>query len=249
MREDGRAALVTGGSRGIGAAIVQRLAHDGIRVVFSFATDETAARGVAEAVDLSGGRALPVQADLSRPGAAEELYRRAEHELGPLDVLVNNAAPADVRPAPLAETSDGDWDRTMTVNARSVFATMREAAQRLRDGGRIVNISTVNTVMPRPGVGAYAASKAAVEQLTAVASRELGARGITVNAVSPGLTDTDLLRANNAGIEDLDGVAGSITPLGRLGRPDDIADVVGFLVGADGRWITGQNLRASGGLP
>lgn len=112
-----------------------------------------------------------------------------------------------------------------------------------------MNISTVNTVMPSPGVGANAASKAAVEQLTAVAAREFGPRGVTVNAVSPGLTDTTLLRENNAGVDDLDGLAATMTPLGRLGQPADVADVVAFLVSNDGRWITGQNLRASGGLP
>lgn len=244
-----RNALVTGGSRGIGAAIVRRLARDGVRVAFSFATDKTAASAVVGDVESSGGTAIALQADLVEPDAGAELFRRAESELGPLDILVNNAALVDVRPAPLAETSDEDWDRTMAVNARAVFATLREAAQRLRNGGRIVNISTVNTVMPNPGVGVYAASKAAVEQLSAVAARELGDRGITVNAVSPGLTDTTLLRDNNAGIENLDGLAASITPLGRLGQPDDVADVVAMLISNDGRWITGQNLRASGGLP
>ena len=112
-----------------------------------------------------------------------------------------------------------------------------------------MSVSTVNTVMPVPRVGAYVASKGAVEQLTAVAARELAGRGITANVVSPGLTDTDLLRGNNAHIEDLDGLAASMTPLGRLGRPEDVADVVAFLVSDDGRWMTGQNLRASGGLP
>lgn len=244
-----RNALVTGGSRGIGAAVVRRLARDGVRVVLSFATDSKAASAVVKDVEALGGQAVALRADLVEPSAARELFRQAEAELGALDILVNNAALIDVRPAMLAETSDEDWDRTMAANARAVFATMREAAQRLRDGGRIVNISTINTVMPRPGVGAYAASKAAVEQLTAVGARELGSRGITVNAVSPGLTDTTLLRENNAEVEDLDGLAASMTPLGRLGQPDDVADVVAMLISNDGRWITGQNVRASGGLP
>jgi len=136
----------------------------------------------------------------------------------------------------------------MGVNTRAVFTAMREAATRLRDGGRIVNLSTINTVMPRPGVAVYAASKAAVEQLGAVAARELGPRQVTVNTVSPGLTDTALLRDNNAGVADLEGLAASMTPLGRLGQPEDVADVVAFLAGPDGRWLTGQTLRAGGGL-
>ncbi|MFF1833376.1 SDR family oxidoreductase [Streptomyces sp. NPDC058231] len=239
------AAVVTGGSRGIGRAIVQRLCRDGAKVVFNYATNEEAAAEVVRTVQESGGHAHAVRLDLAGPGAAEQLMETAETHLGGLDVLVNNAAMSHA-PLPLAETSTAVFDSVMTVNARSVFMTIRYAARRMRDGGRIVNISTMNTLRPAPGIGPYVASKGAVEQLTAVAARELGARRITVNTVSPGATDTEMLHAANPP-QALQTVAG-MTPLGRLGQPADVADVVAFLVGQDGRWITGQNLRATGGL-
>lgn len=240
---DGRTALVTGGSRGIGRAIVVRLARDGASVVFSFARNKTAAD---EVVAACGDRVHAVAADLATPEAPKELYDAAEAAIGPLDILVNNAGSSTV-PRPMSATTDEDYDTLMAVNTRAVFVLMREASTRLRDGGRIVNISTINTVMPDPAVAVHAASKAAVEQFAACAARELGPRAITVNAVSPGATYTDLLRGNNPGV-DIAAAVAPLTPLGRIGRPDDIADVVAFLAGPDGRWITGQNLRAGGGL-
>ncbi|MFI8460913.1 glucose 1-dehydrogenase [Kitasatospora sp. NPDC085464] len=242
---DGKAAVVTGGSRGIGRAVVRRLARDGAQVVLGYARDEAAAAETVRAVEAEGGRAWAVRADLAEPDAAERLMAEAEERLGGLDVLVNNAAASFV-PTPLAELDDAALDAVLAVNTRAAFTTVRYAARRMRDGGRIVNVSTANTVRPVPGIAAYAASKGAVEQLTAVAAVELGPRGITVNTVSPGATDTDLLRGTNPP-EALTRVAG-LTPLRRLGRPEDIADVIAFLAGPDGRWITGQNLRATGGL-
>lgn len=251
-REAGRTALVTGGSRGIGRAVVERLVRDGVSVVFSFASDKAAADeavATARAAASEGVTVEAVQADLADPEAeaAKRLYDAAEEQLGGLDILVNNAGSSTV-PQPISQTSDTDYDQLMAVNTRAVFVLMREAATWLRDGGRIVNISTVNTVAPNPAVAVHAASKAAVEQFAACAARELGPRGITVNSVSPGATDTDLLRNNNPGV-DVEAALAPITPLGRLGRPDDIADVVAFLAGHERRWVTGQNLRASGGLP
>ncbi|WP_328908274.1 glucose 1-dehydrogenase [Streptomyces sp. NBC_00234] len=241
----GKAAVVTGGSRGIGRAIVLRLARDGAQVVFNYARSRDAADEVVRQAEKEGGNVTAVQLDLAEPGAAEELMAAAERRLGGLDILVNNAATnIDVRP--LAETTEAEFDRVMAVNAKSVFLTVRHAARHMRDGGRIVNISTLNTVRPAPGNAPYVASKGALEQLTLVASRELGPRGITVNAVSPGATDTDLLRAANTP----EGLARAVavTPLGRLGRPEDVADVVAFLAGPDGRWLTGQIVRANGGI-
>lgn len=241
----GRNAVVTGGSRGIGRAIVERLCRDGAHVVFNYATDDDAAADVVEAVRDGGGTAHAVRVDLADPDGPGRLMETAEARLGALDVLVNNAG---VCPTPsfVADTDPAVFDHVMAVNTRPVFMTIRHAARRMRDGGRIVNISTANTVRPGPGIAAYAASKGAVEQLTAVAAHELGARGITVNTVSPGATDTRMLRTANQP-QALETVAG-MTPLGRLGDPADVADVVAFLAGPDARWITGQNLRATGGL-
>jgi 3-oxoacyl-[acyl-carrier protein] reductase len=241
----GKAAVVTGGSRGIGRAVVERLARDGADVVFSYARNAEAAAEVVKACEDFEGGARSVQADLGEPDAAERLMEYAEKELGGLDILVNNAA-REFPVTPIAQIDDELFDSVMAVNARSVFLTVRYAARHMRDGGRIINISTINTVRPAPGNAPYAASKGAIEQLVKVAAIELGVRGITVNAVSPGATDTDLLRATN-NPEGLKAVAG-VTPLRRLGEPADVADVVAFLAGPDGRWMTGQNLRAGGGL-
>jgi 3-oxoacyl-[acyl-carrier protein] reductase len=233
---DGRTALVTGGSRGIGRAVVERLARDG--------TGERAAEEVVASVMAAGGRATAVRADLAESGAAARLWDAAGEFAGPVDILVNNAGIGVVRT--LAELSDEDYERVMQINVRAVFEALREAARRMPDGGRIVNVSTVNTVLPGPGISLYAASKGAVEQLTVIAAHELGERGITVNTVSPGATDTDMLREHNSpeGRETMRGMS----PLGRLGQPEDVADVIAFLIGPDGRWMTAQNLRAGGGI-
>lgn len=226
---------------------MERLAADGASVVFSYATDRAAADAVLAAVEAADGRAWAEQADFTDRDAPRRLYDAAEERLEGLDVLVNNAG-SSVRPVPIDETTDDDYDRLMRVNTWSVFALMREAYTRLRDDGRIVNVSTLNTVAPTAAVAVHAASKAAVEQFAACAARDLGARGVTVNTVLPGATDTDLLRTNNPGV-DLEAALAPLTPLRRLGRPDDVAAVVAFLCGPDGRWITGQSLRATGGLP
>lgn len=241
---EGKTAVVTGGSRGIGRAIVERLCRDGANVVFNYATSEQAAADVVHAVQTNGGRAQAVRADLTDPQAPEQLMQAADALLGGLDILVNNAA-LSYTPALLADTATKDFDDVMAANTRSVFLTMRHAATRMRHGGRIVNISTSLTARAFTHVGAYLASKGAVEQLTAVAAQELGSRAITANIVSPGTTDTDLLRASNT-LESLEALA-AMSPFGRLGQPADVADVVAFLVSHDGRWITGQNLRATGG--
>ncbi|WFE54780.1 SDR family oxidoreductase [Micromonospora sp. WMMD1155] len=242
---EGKAAVVTGGSRGIGRAVVQRLARDGATVVFGWRSNAEAAAEVETSVAAAGGVAHGVRADLAEPGGVTALLARAETHLAGLDLLVNNAA-AQHTPALLVDLPEEEYDRLMAVNARAVFLALRHAARHMRDGGRVVNLSTINTVMPGPGIAAYAASKGAVEQLSAVASRELAARGITVNTVSPGATDTDLLHATNSAqsVE----IAARVTPLGRLGQPADVADVVSFLCGPDARWVTGQNIHAAGGL-
>ncbi|MFC4115195.1 SDR family oxidoreductase [Nonomuraea zeae] len=197
------------------------------------------------AVEAAGGSAHAIHLDLAEPGAAEQLMQTAHEHLQGLDILVNNAA-TSFAPAPIAAIEEELFDRVMTVNVKAAFLTTRYAARNMRDEGRIINISTVNTVRPAPGIAPYLLSKGALEQLTAAAARELGARGITVNTVSPGATDTDLLRSTNPAAN-LEAIA-AMTPLGRLGQPADIADITAFLAGPDSRWITGQNIRATGGM-
>jgi 3-oxoacyl-[acyl-carrier protein] reductase len=230
-------ALVTGGSRGIGRAVVERLAAAGHRVVFTYARDRSAAdEVVARCPDT-----VAVAADQTSLSALDVMFE-AVHD--GLDILVNNAAVSV--PAAVTDVTSADFDRAMTANAKIPLLAIGRAAALMRDGGRIVNISTLNTVVPAAGHVLYCASKAALEQVTAVAARELGPRGITVNTVSPGATDTAFLRASNTA----EGLAQSaaLTALGRLGRPDDVAAVVAFLTTADAGWITGQNIRATGGL-
>jgi 3-oxoacyl-[acyl-carrier protein] reductase len=233
----GKTAVVTGGSRGIGRAIVRRLAADGARVVFSYRADKAAADALAREI----GDAVAVRADQEDLENLDVLF---EPVADGLDILVNNAAITAI--APISEITPELFDQAMTVNAKFPLLAMRRAAPLLRDGGRVISISTLNTAAPGPGIALYCASKAALEQFTRVAAYELGPRGITANIVSPGATDTELLRASNSP-ESLERAA-ALTALGRLGTPADIADVVAFLAGPDARWITGQNIQATGGL-
>ncbi|WP_280266385.1 glucose 1-dehydrogenase [Nocardia wallacei] len=239
-----KVALVTGGSRGIGRAIVHRLARDGAAVMFSYERNEQAADKVVAEVQEFGGRAVAVRADQGSLADVERLVAAAVEQFDGLDILVNNAgiAPREL----VTELTEEQVDRAIAVNMKGPMFAMRHAGQILRDGGRIVNISTLNTILPVPTLAAYTATKAALEQLSKIAARELGSRGITVNTVSPAATDTELLRETNTQ-EGLD-LAVSMTALGRLGDPTDIADVVAFLAGPDSRWITGQNLLATGGF-
>jgi 3-oxoacyl-[acyl-carrier protein] reductase len=235
----GKGALVTGGSRGIGRAIVERLAGDGADVIFTYRSDSAAAKQVAAA---TGAHA--VQADQGDRADLDRLFAEAEERLPGLDILVANAA--ETGKGLIADITDESYERVFAVNARSAFLAIQWAGRVMRDGGRIITLSTLNTRVPGQGISLYAGSKAAVEQFTKVAARELGGRGITANIVSPGATDTDMLRDSNPP-EALQQMPG-LTALQRLGQPDDIAAVVAFLAGPDGRWITGQNLPATGGL-
>jgi 3-oxoacyl-[acyl-carrier protein] reductase len=241
---DGKTALVTGGSRGIGRAIVRRLAADGATVTFSFLTDEGAADRVTKEVSEAGGTAFAVQADQGSIADLRRLFGAAKEQLGGLDVVVCNAAVSE--PLAIPDVTEDDFDRFMAVNAKGPLFVIKQACQELRSGGAIVSISSLDTVLHSPGAALYAGSKAALEQFTVVAALEFGDRDITANIVSPGATDTDLLRSANPGETFAEEVAQ--TALGRLGRPEDIASVVAFLAGPDSRWITGQNLRATGGF-
>lgn len=233
----GLEALVTGGASGIGLATARLMAARGARVAI---LDREIPPGLASDQTLR-----PVVADVTDDDAVRSAVAAVTEGLDGLDILVNNAA-MEFQPRPIAETSEELYDTVMAVNARSVFVTVRYAARAMRDNGRIINISTLNTTRPAPGNVAYVASKGALEQITKAAAAELGARGITVNAVCPGATDTDLLRHTNAPAA-LVRVARS-TPLRRLGEPADVADVVAMLASPSGRWITGQVINATGGL-
>jgi len=238
----GKVAVVTGASRGIGRAIAERLGRDGASVVVNYVNQIDQANAVVAAIEASGGRAIAVQADIGNVPDIRRLFQAAEDHFGGLDIVVNNAATALFKPT--VDATEEDFERLFNIIARGTFFSLQETARRIRDGGRIVSISTIGTVLPGPGASLYLGSKAAVEQFNKVLSKELGSRNVTVNIVSPGLTRTDGLIMPQAAIDQ--GVA--MTPLGRLGEPDDVASVVGFLVGSDGRWVTGQNILAGGGI-
>jgi 3-oxoacyl-[acyl-carrier protein] reductase len=239
-----KVALVTGASRGIGAAIVGRLAHDGFAVIVNYSGSAAEADALVRAVGKTGGRALSVQADVSDPVAVRRMFDSAETSFGRIDVLVNNAGIMPL--ANIADTDDTTFDRLMAVNIKGTFNTLREAAKRLREGGRIINFSSSVVGLYQPTYGIYAATKAAVEAMTRVLSKELRGRNITVNVVAPGPTATELFLKGKSQ-EAIDRFA-KAPPLERLGEPQDIARSVAFLAGPDGGWINGQVLRANGGI-
>ena len=241
---EGKGALVTGGSRGIGRAIVRRLAADGAAVVFSYRQNEAAAREVVREVTEDGGQAFAVRADQGSLDDLRRLAGQADEHLTGLDIVVVNAA--DGLPVPIGQVSEDGYDRFMAVNAKGPFFLIQHAGRVLRDGGRIIALSTLNTRLHPPGGALYTGAKGALENFTKVAAIEFGGRGITANVVSPGSTDTEMLRAANPGATFEDVVAR--TALRRLGQPGDIAAVVAFLAGPDSGWISGQNLAADGGL-
>ncbi|SDI55627.1 SDR family NAD(P)-dependent oxidoreductase [Nonomuraea jiangxiensis] len=242
MRVEDRVAVVTGGSRGIGRAISGRLAASGMSVVIGSRDQETAARAVAQ-IKEAGGLATAVRTDITRAEAVKELFDAAESQYGRVDVWVNNAATATA--GPLARATDDDFDQHLHANVRSTFVALREAAQRISDHGRIILISSALTVSPLPGMALLAASKAASDQLARTLAWEVGSRSVTVNSVLPGLTRTDVIDTLPQHIID---DAKARTPLGRLGEPADIADIVAFLASDAGRWITGQTIHGAGGM-
>jgi 3-oxoacyl-[acyl-carrier protein] reductase len=235
-----RTAIVTGASRGIGRAIALALAARGARVAVGYLRNADAAEQVVREIEATGGSALAVQGDLSQEPDVLALFDRTEAELGPIDIVFANAADVVIKPVVECTVEDFDW--LFAANTRSAFLTLREAARRVRDGGRIVATSTGGTRMFFTQTGLYLATKGAVEQLVRVLSRELGPRGVTVNALSPGFTDTDLLPDRDRA------VAADMSPFGRVGAPTDVADVAAFLASDAGRWVTGQNVAAGGGV-
>jgi 3-oxoacyl-[acyl-carrier protein] reductase len=238
-----KVAIVTGASRGIGAAIAERLAKDGMTVIVNYSGSAAAAEALVDKIEKAGGHARAHQADVSDPAAVARMFDTAEAAFGGIDVLVNNAGIMHVKP--MAENDDQFFDSHIAVNLKGTFNTLREAAKRLRAGGRIVNLSSSVVGLLQPGYAVYAATKAGVEAMTHILSKEMRGRNITVNAVAPGPTATDLFLDGKpqAVIDHLT----NISPLQRLGQPEDIANAVAFLAGPDGAWINGQVLRANGG--
>ena len=236
--------LVTGSSRGIGAAIAQKLASAGAKVIVNYAGGKDAADEVVSEIIKLGGDAIALQADVSKSDDVKKLFDAAIGHYGKIDVLVNNAGIMITKL--IKDTTDDEFTRQFDINVRGTFNTMREAAIRLADNGSIINFSTsVNRIM-LPGYGTYVATKAAVEQLTRVFSKEVGARGINVNSVSPGPTNTELF-TNGKPQEVIDRLA-SLSAFNRIGEPDDIAQIVVFLASDEANWISAQNIGVNGGM-
>jgi 3-oxoacyl-[acyl-carrier protein] reductase len=236
----GKVAIVTGASQGIGLAISRRLYADGASVVLSYLPEHGNTRNVLRQIGATEDRATVVAGDLRCTDFITRLFEAAMNRFGAPDIVVANAG---VNMSKLvAETTEEEFDRIFSLNARSTFFVLRAAARHIRGGGRIISVSSNMTLQGRPGIALYAGSKAAVEQFVRILGKELGARGVTVNAVAPGPTDTSMVSQLSRD------TAPAITPLGRLGHPNDIADVVGFLCSDEARWITGQVIGVNGGI-
>jgi len=243
-QETTKVAIVTGASRGIGAAIAERLAGDGFTIIVNYSNNAAPAEALVRKIEAAGGRARAAKADVSDPAAVRALFDSAETAFGGVDVLVNNAG--IMRLGKLADADDATFDEQIAINLKGSFNGMREAARRLRDGGRVINFSTSIVGTRLETYGIYAATKAAVEVMTFILAREMRGRSITVNAVAPGPTATNLF-LDGKSPELIDRMA-KMTPMERLGTPEDIANVVSFLAGPEGGWVNGQVLRANGGM-
>jgi 3-oxoacyl-[acyl-carrier protein] reductase len=239
-----RVAIVTGASRGIGAAVAERLASDGFAVVINYAGSAAEANALADSIVKAAGKAIAVKADVSDPAAVSDLFQRARDAFGGVDVLVNNAG--IMKLATLANSDDKLFDSHVAVNLKGTFNTLREAARSIREGGRIINFSSSMVGIRAPQYAVYAATKAGVEAMTYILTKELRGRNITVNAIAPGPTATALFLDGKT--QDVIDHFKKMAPLERLGTPQDIAGVVSFLAGPDGAWINGQVLRANGGI-
>lgn len=238
----GRAAIVTGSSRGIGAATAKRLARDGFAVTINYLTNAELAAQVVRDIEAAGGRAIARQADVADPGAVRALFDANEQAFGGVDVVISNAAIMNV--APFAQFEDAAFDRMIATNVKGSFNVLREAARRTRDGGRIVTLASTSIKAKRATHGGYAATKAVQEIYAGVLSKELAGRRISVNAMAPGPTNTSLLDVPPP----MRAQAAQMTPYGRIGEPEDVADAIAALCSADGEWINGQIVFANGGF-
>ena len=240
---DNKTAIVTGGSRGIGANLCECLAAAGASVVVNYASNADAAAEVVKKIEAAGGKAVAVQADVSQSADVTKLFDVTQQEFGKVDILVNNAGVVHYKT--IEETTDQEFARLMQINVNGVFYGMREASKRLADGGRVISISTSAALMFLPTYGPYCATKGAIEQLSRSLAKELGPRAITSNIVSPGPTETEMFLGNNEE-EKIDRMR-KLAALGRLGRPEDMGPVITFLASDEGGWITGQVIPVNGG--
>ncbi|WP_406266215.1 SDR family oxidoreductase [Nocardia sp. NBC_00881] len=242
----GKTALVTGGSRGIGRAVAERLGRDGAQVAVHYNSNEKAAEETVAAIEAAGGEAFAIRTELGVPGDAAALWAAFDTHADGLDILVNNVGIDGIRES-IAGTDEAAFDRVFAVNAKAPFFVTRLGLDRLRGGGRIINISTGLTHGAHmPQLIAYTMSKAAIDSFTSVLAKDVGARGITVNAVAPGVIDTDM-NASWLRNAETEATVAAWSPLDRVGQPADVADVVGFLASDDARWVTGQWIDATGG--
>ncbi|KAE8753888.1 MULTISPECIES: SDR family oxidoreductase [Paraburkholderia] len=237
-------AIVTGASRGIGATIARRLVRDGFAVAVNYASSSAEADKLVAELAQAGGKAVAVQGDVSKVEDVRRLFETVEQQLGKIDVVVNNAG--ILKTVPLAQTTDEVFAQTFAINVGGVFNMLREAATRLNDGGRIINLSSTTLALNLPGYSIYNGTKAAVEAFSRVFAKELRGRRITVNCVAPGPVATDLFL--NGKTDEQIAQFSKMPPLERLGQPEDIANAVAFLAGPDGAWVNGQVLRANGGI-
>lgn len=244
MAFDQPSVIVTGSSQGIGAAIAERLARDGWSVTINYSGSEQPAQALADTIAAAGGRAIAVKADVSVPERVAALFDETEQAFGGVDALVNNAG--IMKLAAIAETDDALFDRHLAINLKGVFNCLREGARRIREGGRIVSFSSSVVGLYQPTYGVYAATKAGVEAMTHILAKELGPKKITVNAIAPGPVATKLFLDDKS--DEQVAQISRMIPLGRLAEPDDIAAAVAMLLGPDSHWITGQVIRANGGV-
>jgi 3-oxoacyl-[acyl-carrier protein] reductase len=236
--------LVTGASRGIGAAVALKLADAGAKVIINYAGGQDAAEQIVNQIKQQGGDAIALQADVSKADEVKAMFDAAIAHYGRIGVLVNNAGVMTLKS--FKDSTDEDFSRQFDINVRGTFNTLREAATRLADNGSIINFSTTQTRASFPGYGIYAATKAAVDQFTRIFAKEVGGRGINVNSVQPGPIATALFLDGKS--EEVIARLAAANPFNRLGTPDDVARVVTFLASDDAKWISGQNIALNGGM-
>ena len=239
-----KSAVVTGGSRGIGREIAIELGKLGASVIFTYLNSDALADEVVETIVKAGGRCKAIRADMKEVQAIDSIFDKTLDAFGSLDILVNNAG--TFLHKPIEQVTEKEYDNIFNTNVKGLFFACQQAARKMADGGRIINISSSVTRVMMPGYGAYGASKGGVEQITKVLAKELGHRRITVNTISPGPVDTELFRQGKS-VEQIE-ILANMAALGRIGTPRDIADVVKLLVSEEANWITGQNLCANGGF-